>query len=101
MSTMAHGGRGEDSKDRPQYYVLQVGDNESVSHHVLNSFKARTGGMRRVAAERMREDARRPVISLSAHVKRDYNQEADALANMDIEGFVNSDFRLLRIAELP
>eukprot|EP01043_Picozoa_sp_COSAG02_P066033 COSAG02_NODE_10145_length_2010_cov_83.400837_2_plen_179_part_00 len=85
-----HGPLGEDDVDTPQYYVLALGDNESVSLHVLNSFKARTRKMRRLTAERMWVERGVGSISLSAHVKREYNTEADMLANMDVVGFVKA-----------
>ena len=40
--------------------------------------------MRRLTAERLRFEQQGQGISLSAHVRREFNAEADALANMDI-----------------
>jgi hypothetical protein len=69
-------------------YLLQYGDNQSVSEHVLNSLHARSAGMRFLASRRYGTELRAKRLLSSCHVYREWNSPADALANMDIGCFM-------------
>lgn len=66
----------------PREYVIHYGDNESVFRHVLNSMRAGSGGMRALAAERAELEWRRNSCVCGVWIPREWNQAADALANL-------------------
>ena len=69
------------------FYFFARGDNSAASQWVLNSMSARSPGMRFLIDQRYQWELTSPVMSSSSHVKRDFNKEADALANEDIPAF--------------
>ena len=79
-------GRAESGE--PTSYLVQTGDSQSVSRHVLNSLRARSPGMRPLAAQRWVEERRLTRLLCGVWVPREENTAADALCNLDLREFV-------------
>ena len=75
--------------DEP-HYLLEYGDNSGVSDHVNNSMRAHSTGMRFLASVRATAEDRRNRMCSSKHIHREWNSQADKLANMDVDGFIDS-----------
>ena len=72
----------------PTSYLIQTGDSQSVSRYVLNSMRARSPGMRPLAAQRWVEERRLNRLLCGVWVPREENTAADALCNLDLRKFV-------------
>ena len=80
--------RQQGTRAEPAHYLVQTGDSQSVFRFVLNTMRARSRGMRPLAATRWQaEKALRRLVS-GVWVPRERNAAADALANLDIGQFV-------------
>eukprot|EP01049_Picozoa_sp_SAG25_P003680 SAG25_NODE_215_length_11684_cov_261.443677_9_plen_935_part_00 len=71
-----------------QHYLLQYGDNSAVFNDILNNMRASACGMRFLARRRARSERARKRLLSTAHVRREFNSAADALANADIPAFI-------------
>lgn len=74
--------------DGPRQYLIQTGDSQSVFRFVLNTMRARTRGMRPLAASRWQAEKSLRRLVCGVWVPREDNRPADALANLDLVGFV-------------
>jgi hypothetical protein len=72
------------------HYLLEYGDNSGVSDHVNNSMRAHSTGMRFLASVRATAEDRRNRMCSSKHIHREWNCQADKLANLDVDGFIDS-----------
>ena len=77
----------------PTSYLIQTGDSQSVSRHVLNSLRARSPGMRPLAAQRWVEERRLSRLLCGVWVPREENTAADALCNLNLQAFIEQMMR--------
>ena len=86
-SRRPHPGRMAEDSVAVSLAALQYGDNEAVFTAVLNNMRARASGMRTLVKQRDAYERRHNRLLSTAHVRREQNTEADALANLDIDKF--------------
>jgi hypothetical protein len=91
--------------EEPTSYLIQTGDSQSVSRHVLNSLRARSPGMRPLAAQRWKEERQRRQLLCGVWVPRGENAAADALCNLNLQAFIekmksrySEDLKMCRLA---
>jgi hypothetical protein len=82
-----------------RHYLLQYGDNQAVARDALNSMHAGSQGLRRMIFDRAMTERQIQRLLSSAHVYREFNTAADALANLDIARFIRLILREFPDAE--
>jgi hypothetical protein len=92
----------------PSSYLIQIGDSQSVFRTVLNTFRARSPGMRPLVADRWAVEKQQDRLVCGVWTERLNNAAADSLANLDLLKFVEhmrrrytSDLRLCRLSVPP
>ena len=76
--------------DSERHYLLEHGDSQSISDHVLNSARATSAGTRLLIQNWAASEDGNERMCSSKSLHRQFNQPADKLANGDIQGFILS-----------
>ena len=76
--------------DGDRHYLLEHGDSQSISDHVLNSARATSPGIRFLVQRWADSEDGSERMCSSKQLHREFNQPADKLANGDIAGFIDA-----------
>ena len=68
--------------------MLEHGDSQSISDHVLNSARATAPGVRLLVKQWAEREDDSERMSSSKQIHREFNSPADKLANLDVIGFI-------------